>query len=157
MGLRGPKARGQEPWMVKVADLMIQEHMSFSAACQALSVKFDDAASERAAQYSEAFRDIVDALSFKFHARTGGNPLLTKEVILGWLTVAIQKLGEANQWDRVSIPAKLMADMQGWTKSEGNPPVIFNLSQKDIDELKTKLKEDAERDEIAEKSTGLPA
>src|ERR1700688_4266257 len=115
MGLRGPKARGQEDWMVPVADLMVQEHMNFSAACMALGVKFDNSASERSVQYSEAFQNILDAISFRFYARIGDNPLLTKGVLAGTLMTAIRRLGEMDQWDKLAMPGKLLADLMGWT------------------------------------------
>lgn len=148
MGLRGPKARGQADWMVQVADLMVQEHMGFSPACQALGVKFDDSASERSQQYSEAFQNILDAISFKFYARIGDNPLLTKGVLAGTLQTAIRKLGEMDQWDKVAVPGKLLADLMGWLeKAPEDLQVIGNLTQADIDKIRADLKaqEDASK------------
>lgn len=130
--------------MIPVAELMVTEHMSFSAACQALGQAFDTSASERAAQYSEAFQNVLDALSYKIHARTGDNPFLTKGFIKGVLVTAIRRLGEMDQWDKVSIPAKLIVDIEGWSKVPTDAPVVGNLSQKDLDELKAKLLEEDE-------------
>lgn len=149
MGLRGPKAKGQFDWMVPVAELMVQEHMSFSAACQALGKTFDNSAAERAAQYAEAFQNILDALNYKLHARTGDNPFLTKGFIKGVLVTAIRRLGESEQWDKVAIPAKLIADMEGWNKTDAAAPVLLNLTQKEIDDLKAKYAE-----QLAQESDG---
>jgi hypothetical protein len=146
MGLRGPKAKDQKTWMPKVAELMIKEHMSFSAACQALGVKFDNTAAEQAAEFTDAFQNIVDLLGFKFHARIGNNPLLTKEVMAGWLVDAIRRLGQQNQFDKIAIPAKLLSDIKGWTKEQQNTPLILNLTQKDLEELKEKAQKAAEEE-----------
>lgn len=141
MGLRGPKARGQEDWMVPVADLMVQEHMSFSSACQALGQKFDSTASERASQYSDSFQNILDAISFRFYARIGDNPLLTKGVLAGSLMTAIRRLGEMDQWDKLAMPGKLLADLMGWTNVQPDAPVVGNLTQAEYDALKAKIAE----------------
>jgi len=134
--------------MVPVAELMVQEHMSFSSACQALGVPFDNSQAERAAQYSEAFQNILDALSYKIHARTGDNPFLTKGFIKGVLVTAIRRLGEMDQWDKVSIPAKLIADMEGWNKTDLGTPVVLSLTQKEIDDLKAKYAEQAAQEAV---------
>lgn len=142
MGLRGPKARGQEDWMIPVAELMVQEHMSFSAACQALGQKFDNSASERAAQWSEPFQNILNALNYKFYAQIGDNPLLTKGVILGVLMTAMRRLAEQESWEKVAIPAKLVSDIMGLTdRSLADKPVIANLTQADIDRIRKELAE----------------
>jgi hypothetical protein len=140
MGLRGPKARGQEDWMLRVAELMVQEHMSFSAACLALGQKFDNSASERSAQYSDAFQNILDAISFRFYARIGDNPLLTKGVLAGTLMTAMRRLGEMDQWDKLAVPGKLLADLMGWLETKEDAPVIGNLTQNDIDKIRADLK-----------------
>jgi hypothetical protein len=127
--------------MLEVAELMIQEHMSFSAACLALGKKFNSTASERAAQYSEPFQNILDALSYRFYARIGDNPLLTKGVLAGTLMTAIRRLGEMDLWDKVAVPGKLLADMMGWTeKAPEDQKVIGNLTQADIDKIRADLK-----------------
>lgn len=137
--------------MLPVAELMVQEHMSFSAACQALGKAFDSSAAERAAQYTEAFQNILDALSYKVYARTGDNPLLTKGFIKGVLVTAMRRLSEMDQWDKVSIPAKLLTDIEGWTKIDPTAPVLVNLTQKEIDELKAKFSEQPKKDPDAPK------
>lgn len=140
MGLRGPKARGQTDWMIPVAELMVQESMSFSGACLALGQQFNDTASERAAQYSEAFRNILDALEFRYFARTGDNPLLTKGYLAGRLVWAIDELAKQGQADKIAMPGKLLADLMGWLDEKPDVPVIGNLTQNDIDEIRAKLK-----------------
>lgn len=146
MGLRGPKARNQQDWMVPVAELMIQEFMSFSAAALALGIKFDNTADERASQHSEAFQNILDALTFKFYARIGDNPLFTKGVLTGTLQMAIRKLGESDQWDKVAMPGKLLAELMGWLeKAPEDQKAIGNLTQADIDKIRADLKAQEEQ------------
>jgi hypothetical protein len=139
VGLRGPKAKGQADWMVPVAELMIQEHMSFSSACQALAVKFDNSAAERTARYCEAFRSVLSALEMRYYALDGDNPLLTKGVLAGILVDALRRLRELDQPDKVAMPGKLLADLMGWLEQKPDVPVIANLTQTEIDELRTKV------------------
>ena len=140
--------------MLEVADLMVQEHMSFSAACLALGVKFDNSASERSAQYCDAFQSILDAISFRFYARIGDNPLLTKGVLAGTLMAAVRRLGEMDQWDKIAVPGKLLADLMGWLeKRDEEAPVIGNLTQADIDKIRQELKA---QEEASKTTEGLP-
>jgi hypothetical protein len=141
--------------MLSVADLMVQEHMSFSHACQALGVKFDTTAAERASQYSEAFQNILDALSFKFYARIGDNPLLTKGVLSGTLMTAIRHLGEQGKWAEVHMPGKLLADLMGWLETTTEAPVLGNLTQADIDRIRKDLKDAEEKQREADQK-GTP-
>lgn len=140
MGLRGPKSRGQEDWMVPVAELMIQEHMSFSSACQAMGTRFDNTQAERAAQYCESFRNVLNALGFKYYALTGDNPLLTKGFLSGVLVDSIRRLLEQDQPDKVAVPGKLLADLMGWLEVKPDVPVIASLTQDDIDRLRAEVK-----------------
>jgi hypothetical protein len=127
--------------MKEVADLMVQEGMGFSLACQSLGKKFDNSQAERAAQYSEAFQNILNALNYRYSASIVDNPLFTKEVIVGTLMRAVRRLEEAQQWDKVAIPAKLVLDAMGWNEHDQDRPVLLNLTQRDIDELKAKFAE----------------
>jgi len=145
MGLRGPKARGQEDWMKPVAELMIQEHMNFSAACQALGVKFDDSAAERAARYCEAFRSVLSALEMRYYALDGDNPLLTKGVLAGILMDALRRLRELDQPDKVAMPGKLLADLMGWLSEAPEKVTEFGLTQTQIDELRAKVEEEQKK------------
>jgi hypothetical protein len=143
--------------MVPVAELMIQEFMSFSAAALALGVKFENTADERGIQHSEAFQNILDALSYRFYARIGDNPLLTKGVLAGTLMTAIRRLGEMDQWDKVAMPGKLLADLMGWTeKAPENEKVIGNLTQSDIDKIRADLKAQEEQAKTVVVVDGTP-
>lgn len=126
--------------MIPVAELMTQEHMNFSNACMALGVKFDNTAAERAAEYCEEFRNVLNAINFKFYASIGDNPLLTKSVLAGTLMTAVRRLGEMDQWDKIAVPGKLLAELMGWTEHTEDAPVIGNLTQSDIDKIRADLK-----------------
>lgn len=142
MAVRGRPPKDREEWMVPVAELMTQEHMSFSAACQALGTRFPNSTSERAAQFCEPFRDVLNALGFKYHALTGDNPLLTKGYLTGVLVDAIRRLMEMDQPDKIAVLGKLLADLMGWTEVQSDAPVAFGLTQTQIDELRAKIEDE---------------
>lgn len=145
MGLRGPKPKGQEDWMIPVAELMVKEHMNFTSACMAMGRKYTSGQDELADQYSDAFQNVLDGISYKFYARIGDNPLLTKGVLAGVLMTAVRRLGEAGDWSSVHMPGKLLADVMGWTGDSQDAPVLANLTEKDLKALEEqaalKLKE----------------
>jgi hypothetical protein len=128
--------------MIPVAELMIQEGMSFSNACQALGVKFDSAAEERAAEHIEVFQNIVDALEFKFYSRIGNNPLLCKEFAAGTLVWAARRLREQDAPSDVVRPVAELSKLMGWyPEGDTEKPVLANLTQSEIDALKAKIAE----------------
>lgn len=155
MGLRGPKAQGQEDWMIPVAELMTKEHMSFTSACMALGKKFNSGIDESAARHSDAFQNVLDAISYKFYARIGDNPLLTKGVLAGVLMTAVRRLGEADAWEKVAVPGKLLADIMGWSDDTPDTPVIANLTQAEIDALRAKIDEQKRQQEEAPVTTQI--
>lgn len=151
MPISGRPPKNREDWMVPVAELMTTEHMSFSSACQALAVKFESSTAERAAQYCEPFRNVLNALGFKYHALVGDNPLLTKGYLAGVLVDSIRRLMEQDQPDRVAVPGKLLADLMGWLEVLPETPVLANLTQDDIERLRAEVKaKEAEQAKIAQ-------
>lgn len=147
MALRGRPPKDREDWMEKVAELMVKEHMSFSNASQALGRRYETAAEELVDRYSDAFQNVLDAIGFKFYSRIGDNPMLTKGVLAGVLMTAVTKLGEQDNWQSIHMPGKLLADIMGWypLADESNRPILANLTQRDIDELKAKAAAEAKR------------
>lgn len=155
MALKGRPPKAREDWMESVAELMVREHMTFTSASMALGRKYQTAQEEFADRYCEAFQNVLDAIEFKFYSRIGDNPLLTKGVLAGALMTAIRRLGEQDAWGSVHMPGKLLADLMGWTSQTPDAPVLANLSQKDIDELKLKVAE-AQRLQEEEAKTPQP-
>lgn len=139
MALRGRPPKQREDWMESVADLMVKEHMSFTSACMAIGRTYKTGAEEMADRYSDAFQNVLDAVTFKFYARIGDNPLLTKGVLAGVLLTAVRRLGESDSWDKIAVPGKLLADMMGWTEHTPEAPVFANLTQTDIEALRAKV------------------
>jgi len=141
MGLRGPKARNEQDWYKPVAELMVNELMSFSAACQAYGRKFTTATEEHEHEYSPAFRNLLAGMHLDFFVELGSNPTIGREYVLGVATHAIRKLNETGQYDKVTAPLKEISDVLGLTRDPEEKPVLFNLTQADIDKARLELKE----------------
>jgi hypothetical protein len=140
MGLRGPKARGEKDWYKQVAQLMVNECMGFSVACQALGLKFTTSQEEREHEYSEAFRNLLTGLHLDFFVEIGANPQIGKEYVKGVAVYTIRKLAESDQFDKMTAPLKELSDVLGLTRETADTPVLANLTQADIDEVRAKLK-----------------
>lgn len=145
MGLRGPKPKGELDWYKPVAELMINEFMSFSAACQAAGQKFTNSQDEREHEYSGPFRNLLTGMHLDFFVEIGANPNIGKDYVKGVAVAAIRKLAEGDQWDKVAVPLKQLSDVLGLGRETQDVPVLANLTQKDIDELKAKAAAEAKR------------
>jgi len=141
MGLRGPKPRGELDWYKRVAELMVNEFMSFSAACMAVGQKFQTSQEEHVHEHSEAFRNLLTGMHIDYFVEVGQSPAIGKEYVKGVCVTAIRRLGQSDQWDKVGVPLKQLSDVLGLTKDTEDKPVFANLTQTDIDEIKMKMAE----------------
>src|SRR6266481_239561 len=126
MGLRGPKPRGEQDWYKQVAELMINEFMSFSNACMAVGQKFTSSQDEHVHEHSEAFRNLLTGMHLDYFVEVGTNSAIGKEYVKGVAITAIRKLGESDQWDKVGVPLKQLSDVLGLTKDTLDKPVLAN-------------------------------
>jgi len=134
---------------------MVNEFMTFSAACQAQGVKFPTSQAEHVHEYSPEFRNLLTGMHIDLFVEIGANPAIGKDYVEGVAVKAIRKLGESDQWDKVAIPLKLLSDILGLTKETADVPVIANLTQTEIDELRAKFEADAKQlEETAKKVAG---
>lgn len=152
MGLRGPKPRGERDWYKQVAELMINEFMSFSQACMALGIKFTTSKEEQEHEFNPAFRNLLTGLHLDYFVEIGENPEIGKSYVKGVAVHSIRKLAEAGQWDKIGIPNKQLADILGLGKETADKPVLANLTQADIDKIRAELKAKQET-ESSEKPT----
>ena len=153
MGLRGPKPQGEKDWYKRVAELMINEFMSFSSACMAVGQKFTSSQDEHVHEHSEAFRNLLTGMHLDYFVEVGTNSSIGKEYVKGVAVTAIRKLGESDQWDKVGVPLKQLSDVLGLTKDTGDKPVLANLTQADIDKIRLELKEKAEAEKAEQKAS----
>jgi hypothetical protein len=126
--------------MIPIAELMVHEAMSFSAACQARGVKWEDSKAEHAAEFCEAYQNVLDGIRFQYFANTGNNPLLTKAYAAGQTVKAIDRLMQMDQPDKIAVLVKALGDLMGWFEVKPDVPVIANLTQDDIDRLREEVK-----------------
>ena len=139
MGLRGPKPKGELAWYKPVAELMVNEFMNFSVACQAFGQKFATAQEEHEHEYSPAFRNLLAGIHLDYFVELGAHPGIGKDYVKGVAVAAIRKLAEADQWERVAIPLKQLSDVLGLGKETVDKPVLANLTQADIDAARAEL------------------
>jgi hypothetical protein len=152
MGLRGPKAKSELDWYKPVAELMVNELMSFSAACQAHGVKFTSAKDEHVHEYNPAFRNLLTGLHLDFFVEIGENPQIGKEYVKGVAVYAIRKLAEKDQLDKVTAPLKELAGVLGLTGEDEEKPVFGGLTQTEIDALRVKVEAERVRQEQAKQA-----
>lgn len=154
MGQRGPRPKGEQEWYRGVAELMVNELMSFSAACQAMGQRFTRAEDEHVHEYSPAFRNLLTGMHIDYFVEIGQNPSIGKEYVKGVAVKTIGKLAEQDQWDKVTVPLKELADVLGLTKETEDRPVLANLTQAEVDAVRLKMKQVEEAQKQIEQAEG---
>lgn len=147
MGIRGPKPKGELDWYRQVAELMTNEFMRFSVACQAVGVEFKTAAEEHVHEFSDEFRNLLTGMHIHYFVEIGAelssNPSAVKDYVSGVAVRAIRELGQSGQWEKVAIPLKELSDIYGLKDVAVDTPVLGNLTQSEIDTIRKSL-EDSE-------------
>jgi hypothetical protein len=129
-----------EVWYRDVADLQIREGLSFSAACQALGIKFATSSEERKHERRKAYQRLYWALRNAYMDEVGSDPSLTKEVIMGVLARTVVKLEESGNFDKIASAAKTLSDIAGWTREGTEVTIVGGMSHQELEALKAKAR-----------------
>jgi hypothetical protein len=136
----GRKEYTEEVWYPEVIDAMIREGLTFSAAAQAMGIKFTSAKEEASHERRKAFQRRYWAMSNAYHNEIGSNPTLNKEVAVGYGMQSLKRLSERGDDDKVATLLKTIADIAGWNRDETQISIIAGFSQAELDTIKAKAK-----------------
>ena len=75
----------------------------------------------------------------RYYSEIESSPGRTKAAVLGMVTIAIQKLYDAGEWEKVIEACLKLSKMQGWVGQENEVNIFANISAKDIEEARKQL------------------
>jgi hypothetical protein len=134
------RAEKEEVWFQEVAGMMARES---SLTLRQAALRLGLAMSPEEAQLFERrkeFQRILLAEQIKYYDELGSDPRRTKNVLLGQMVYAIQKLLDESAWDKALAGGIQLAKVAGWVGAESEVNIIEGLSQKDLEEVRAKLK-----------------
>lgn len=79
----------------------------------------------------------------RYYAEVGQDPEWRRKTAIGMLLSCVQRLIEDGAHDKAAEVILKAARVEGWLDSETQVNVFANLSQKDLDAVREKLKEKA--------------
>jgi hypothetical protein len=137
-----------EPWWAEAADLMARCNISVRQAAAELGI---DLTIEEADNIKgrKLFQKALDEAKIAYYNEIGSNPKLSRDVVVGQiyeLANVLTKEGEAYKASDVLLK---LAKIKGWIGYEPDTlyKMLSGLTQRDIDEMKQKLSEEAKQDE----------
>jgi len=141
MAGKGRPPKPELPWYADVAKLMVRDKVNFTCACQAMGIKVDRGVANL--ENTKAFQRVLWQESGEFFGAIGGNPNLTKDVVLGYLAESIKYLFEKGEYDKVSTASQTLAKIAGWLKEEPGQTVFATLTQEQLDEVRKRIEKKA--------------
>ena len=139
-----------EPWWADAAALMVKYDISLRQAAQELGIELTIEEAE-AIKDRKLFKECLDESRLAYFTEVGSSPKLTKEAVVGQIYQLARRLAEDREDYKAADALLKLSKVQGWV---GESPdsltrVFSTLSQNDIDELKTRLRERAQEQQLA--------
>lgn len=92
---------------------------------------------------NKAFQRILRSERTKLYNELANDPARGKDTLVGQAMFSIEKLLESEQWDKALTGILSLAKIQGFVGADTNVNLFTGLSTRDLESLKTKLKEKA--------------
>jgi hypothetical protein len=137
-----------EPWWPEAADLMARCNLSLRAAAAELGV---DLTIEEAENIKDRklFQKALEDAKIAYYNEIGSNPRLSRDVVVGQIYELANVLAKEGETYKASDALLKLAKIKGWIGYEPDTlyKMLSGLSQRDIDEMKQKLNEEAKQNE----------
>jgi len=132
-----------EDWHLEAVDLMARTGCSLSGAVTELGriVSIDEC--NRILKRA-TFQRVLWEARHRYFSELGSNPNYKKETAIGKMLSLAEKLEVEGKYDSAAEVIFKVMKAQGWTGPENTVNVFGDLSQKDIDKIRTKLSKPSE-------------
>lgn len=130
----------EQPWHQPVAEMMAREGITLREAATRLRVPIG---TEDAGNLfrSKQFQRILRAERNRYFLEVGQDVEWRRKTAIGMLLHCVKQLMEAGEFDKAAEVILKASRVEGWLGAETQVSVFNGLNQKDIDSLRTKIKE----------------
>lgn len=132
-------ARTEQPFYSKLAQYMVREDKN----CWQASVELELGLTQDECvdiMKNSMFQTILRSERMKLYNELAQNPMRTKHTLIGQAVVCVEKLMEAEQYEKAMNAIVNLAKIEGWVGSDTNINVFAGLSSKELADMKAKLK-----------------
>jgi hypothetical protein len=130
----------EETWYVEAAQLMARTGCSLKQACTELDVPISNEEATVLIRRA-SFTKLLWQERHRFFRDLGADPNFSKDTAIGKLLNLAQKLEEDGEFDKAGEVIFKIAKMTGWVGPESTVSVFGELSQRDLDAIRTKIKD----------------
>jgi hypothetical protein len=125
----------EELWLTEAIDSMVRNGISLKQAAAEIGHILLDA-DIRTLERRKSFSRLVWDARNRFHEEIGSDPKRTKDVTIGALAVAAQKLSEEGEYDKAANVLFQIAKISGWVGPEQTVNLLGELTTKQLDEAR---------------------
>ena len=130
----------EEIWFREAADLMVRDHINLRRAAEELGqVLLPEEA--QAIGRRKIFQTILKDAANDYYAELGKDQNRTKEIIIGRMMEAIERMAEEGQSKDVALAAFQLSKILGYVGADTEVNVMGSLTQEDIDKLKDEIRQ----------------
>jgi len=131
-------------WWKPVCDLMVRDNLPFRRAAFNCG---QDLPVEEAAKIEtqHAFQRCLETQRRAFYKEIGSNAGWSKRAAIGQLLMYADKLSKDGAYDKAVEAVNKACRLEGWIGGDQDIKVFGNLSAKEFDDIRTKLKDNLER------------
>jgi hypothetical protein len=130
----------EETWDAEAVELMARTGMSLKAACTELEVEITNEAAAILLRRA-SFNRLLWQARHRYFRDLGSDPNFSKDTAIGKMINLSQKLEDEGELDKSAEVLFKIAKMTGWVGPESTVSVFGELSQKDLDAIRIKVKQ----------------
>lgn len=134
-----PKPELEEPFYERLAKFMAQEDKEIFVAATSLELGLTSAEVLRVSK-NRAFQRCLRIERIRVYNELADDPNRGKTTLVGQAIYAIEKLMDADQYDKALTGILSLAKIEGFVGSDSTVNVFASLNTKDMEALREKLK-----------------
>jgi hypothetical protein len=131
----------EEPYFSRLAEYMVREDKDIFVSATELELGLTSAECAKVTK-NKTFQKLLRGYRNELYNELARDPRRSKDTLVGKAIFSIEKLMEAEQYDKAMTGILSLAKIEGYVGSDTNVNVFSGLSTKDMADLKAKLKKD---------------
>lgn len=135
------RAEKIESWVLEATELMARTGVTFLEAATELDQNITSVEAENI-QRRKSFNKLLWEARHRYFNDLANNPNFKKDTIIGRLVALAQKLEDKGDYDKAAEAILKAAKVAGFVGPESTVSVFGELSQADLDAIRTKLEGD---------------
>jgi hypothetical protein len=136
-----PKKEHEEPYFARLAEFMVREDKDIFVSATELELGLTSDECSKVSK-NKTFQKLLRGERTKQYNELARDPQRSKDTLVGKAIFAIDKLLEAENYDKAMTGILSLAKIEGYVGNDTNVNVFSGLSTQDMEALRKRLKKD---------------